>query len=836
MKKLLSLIISAVIVAALAIGIIIGVKSYQDNKEYSLTTIASAGGTIDLVIDNSPYLVEPNADLSFTVKKKSKITMTAQPNENYSFINWELNGNNYSTQTVIDFAISQNSNIKAIFASKSFNVTITDTNFSETLVIDISDNLLQSLNSKYTAPAGYNYIYKLNEELVTADTKISDNVTITREKVLINYTVTFKNGDTQVGEVQTYNVENKTISLPETPEEYGYNLVWEDYNLDELKDIVVNTIKTPVVYTVTFKHNGEIVETQNYTIENKDITAPTLSQIDGYSIAWEDYNLDVLQHLIVNSVTSLINYTVTFKNGDTQVGEVQTYNVENKTIEVPNVPTETGYTFEWENYSLDNLGNIVVNAIKTPIDYTVTYALPDGFEFEDGSTTVNKIYHITNTVENVEKPSFENISVEDHYELSFPEFTLTYDESTPVVVSILKTPINYIVSFKNGDEILTSRTYNVENKSIEVPEIPDIPHYENEAWESFDLETLTNIDVNLNKTPIVYTITFKNEDVVIGTDTYTIENREIIAPAVPDVPHYQNEKWPTIVFPEDLGNFDVQLKKSITNYFVNYTLPAGYGFQDSTSMASTHYTIKDFDAEQGKIIEKRPPLPSPRKGYSLEWEDVTLTIDSLGVITEIKAIESLITYTAEFKHDGELVSSIEYNVNTINSVVSPATPTVSGFIVKWEPYNITSDNIDNFVINSIKLVKVKVNYIIDDFAIAYEHTDRDFTNIYLAIDSESKVVTDGSNPIIYKIDETDTKKVAIRTGLFTTISTAVHNPDDDTDKPIITRVTLLNGSGATVETANVDNSTYAAKINEMFTSCTTNNFTLNITYEDPSIE
>ena len=67
----------------------------------------------------------------------------------------------------------------------------------------------------------------------------------------------------------------------------------------------------------------------------------------------------------VNVVYTAIEYTVTFKNGDEVVGTA-TYTIDNKTISEPAVPVKEGYTGAWESYELTT-GDSVVNAIYTEI-------------------------------------------------------------------------------------------------------------------------------------------------------------------------------------------------------------------------------------------------------------------------------------------------------------------------------------------------------------------------------------------------------------------------------------------------------------------------------------
>lgn len=63
-------------------------------------------------------------------------------------------------------------------------------------------------------------------------------------------------------------------------------------------------------------------------------------------------------------------YTVTFVAGGTTVS-TQKYTADNKTIEVPQVPSKTGYNGTWESYSLLT-GDVTVNAVYTIKQYVVT--------------------------------------------------------------------------------------------------------------------------------------------------------------------------------------------------------------------------------------------------------------------------------------------------------------------------------------------------------------------------------------------------------------------------------------------------------------------------------
>ena len=65
--------------------------------------------------------------------------------------------------------------------------------------------------------------------------------------------------------------------------------------------------------------------------------------------------------------TDPVTYTVTFV-ADGATVSTETYTVENPVVEEPAVPAKDGYTGAWETYDLSNGGNITVNAVYTAIE------------------------------------------------------------------------------------------------------------------------------------------------------------------------------------------------------------------------------------------------------------------------------------------------------------------------------------------------------------------------------------------------------------------------------------------------------------------------------------
>lgn len=225
----------------------------------------------------------------------------------------------------------------------------------------------------YTFDGWYTNAERTADSKFDAEKAISSDMTLYAKWQAVKYTVTFKADGKQVGEVLTYTVENKQITEPDVPVKVGYNGAWGKYELD-CKNIEVNAVYTVIPYTVTFKADGEQVgEVLTYTVENKQITEPSVPEKDGFIGEWEEYELNC-ENIVVNAVYTAV-YTVTFKAEGVQVGEILTYTLKNKQITEPAVPEKAGYNGAWEEYEL-NGGNKVINAeytAKTDIAYTVEH-------------------------------------------------------------------------------------------------------------------------------------------------------------------------------------------------------------------------------------------------------------------------------------------------------------------------------------------------------------------------------------------------------------------------------------------------------------------------------
>lgn len=124
------------------------------------------------------------------------------------------------------------------------------------------------------------------------ETKKTITYTVTKETELTLYKIIFRSG-TEDDIIVTYaDGESKEKLIPAVPNKKYYDGVWESFELENSQTQVVNAKYTAIAYTVTFKADGKTVDTQTYTVEDKNITEPKVPEKEGYTGKWKDYNLN----------------------------------------------------------------------------------------------------------------------------------------------------------------------------------------------------------------------------------------------------------------------------------------------------------------------------------------------------------------------------------------------------------------------------------------------------------------------------------------------------------------------------------------------------------------
>ena len=114
--------------------------------------------------------------------------------------------------------------------------------------------------------------------------------------------------------------------------------------------------------------------------------------------------------------------------------------------------------------------------------------------------------------------------------------TVTYTVAKETEVALYK------ITFRSGvaDDIIITYA-DGENKEDFTPAVPNKKYYEG-VWEDFEPENNQTQIVNAKYTAITYTVTFKADGKTVDKQTYTVENKNVTEPKVPEKEGYTG-KW-----------------------------------------------------------------------------------------------------------------------------------------------------------------------------------------------------------------------------------------------------------------------------------------------------
>ena len=135
----------------------------------------------------------------------------------------------------------------------------------------------------------------------------------------------------------------------------------EAADLTQLKESIAEHRKE---YTAKFIADGETVKEIKFTIDTGSIEAPDVPEKTGYTGEWESYSLGA-SDITINAVYAPVKYTAAFIADGKTVAEVP-FTVETESITEPAVPEKEGYTGEWSKYTL-GASDIEINAVYTEI-------------------------------------------------------------------------------------------------------------------------------------------------------------------------------------------------------------------------------------------------------------------------------------------------------------------------------------------------------------------------------------------------------------------------------------------------------------------------------------
>ena len=190
-------------------------------------------------------------------------------------------------------------------------------------------------------------------------------------------TVTYMvNGEVYKTETVEY---GKDATLPEVPLTEGHSGKWDHDGKNITEDTVIHAVYTANKYRVTFKIDGEVVDTQ--TVEyGKDATAPAIPEKVGYTQTaptWDKDGKNITADTEINAVYTINEYTVSFKAEDAEIGTETVKHGNDATL--PEIPKKDGYVGKWDADGKGITADTVINAVYTQI----SDAVPDDFKPED---------------------------------------------------------------------------------------------------------------------------------------------------------------------------------------------------------------------------------------------------------------------------------------------------------------------------------------------------------------------------------------------------------------------------------------------------------------------
>lgn len=120
------------------------------------------------------------------------------------------------------------------------------------------------------------------------------------------------------------------------------------------------------------------------------------------------------------------------------------------------------------------------------------------------------------------------IPAREHYTAAWV-FEPAFEERQ--AVDAVYTPLEYTVTFTADGETVGSETYTVENRQIDEPAVPQKDGCLG-AWEAYELDC-SDITVNAVYTAVTYSVTFVAGEEVVAVVYYTAGTEQIEEPAVP---------------------------------------------------------------------------------------------------------------------------------------------------------------------------------------------------------------------------------------------------------------------------------------------------------------
>ncbi|MDE6597364.1 MAG: leucine-rich repeat protein [Clostridia bacterium] len=245
-----------------------------------------------------------------------------------------------------------------------------------------------------------------------------------------------------------------------------------------------------------------------------------------------------------------------------------------------------------------------------------------------------------------------------------------FDFATPInadlTLTAKYTPIIYTAVYKVNGNIVNSVSYSVENKELATPAVPERYGYHGE-WEKVEL--CGDVIINAVYIPTVYKAKFVINGTIADVVDFTIEDKSLTEPVIPSIPHYTSA-WESY----EISARDITINAVYTP--ITYYLT----FVSGSLQTTVPYTILSSEIAE--------PEPAQKDGYTVNWEPYNLDFTN----ATINAVYTLIDYTLIFIANGQVVDTTIFNVENITDISVPQVPQRLGFECKWQNFEINLED------------------------------------------------------------------------------------------------------------------------------------------------
>lgn len=314
---------------------------------------------------------------------------------------------------------------------------------------------------------------------------------------------------------------------------------------------------------------------------------------------------------------------------------------------------------------------------KELINYTISFTHNDNV-VETRNFTVEDY-------EEVLKQNLPNLPAADKgYTLSWATFTINAADLKNITVKTIKTPIEYTATFVYGDKTLGTDTFTVEDQELSCPEIPAElfeDGYECK-WSEF-VFNYRNETIQLVKSLVNYTLTFKHKDTVIKEVVYTILNATDYANYYPNLP--KASKGYTIAWEEYtlLQSTEVNTVETPIEFEIIF-------IHEGNPICTKTFTIENYN----DLVYPDIPSTSVETGKEYRWDNFNWDEFGWNDTILLGSVYDYINYSLSFYTNGG-VHDFETTTYTMADSLTIPQPTKEGYkFIGWTGTDLSEKTVD----------------------------------------------------------------------------------------------------------------------------------------------